>query len=194
MSMCYVNSLWHCVYVLGRHGMVCVFVLELPLPRETKLTEWVYSSDSDLLYGSVFEYPVVPTSDKLNFPNWQAGMINRIEFRVWNSLVVRWSMEIIRWYPGDVASKSRAWHWTRYRDVLMVFSSNHRCRCCWGTFAEPNQKIHVSKIRNRKNLKTHHLIFSEHQKLCKNSSWAPISDDLKKGRFFEQIFHVFVLT
>ena len=197
MSMCYVKSLQYDIVLmfLGRHGMVCVFVLELPLPRETKLTEWVYSSDSDLLYGSVFEYPVVPTSDKLNFPNWQAGMINRIEFRVWNSLVVRWSMEIIWWYPGDVASKSRAWHWMRYRDVLRMDSQaiidvaaaeeplrNQTKRSTSAKYE--TEKIWKHIISASQNIKNYLKTPLEHQFMM---IW-------KKVGFFEQKFNVFVLT
>ena len=110
--MCYVNSLWLIVFYVSRSARkgLCVRVGHAVATRNE--TDWT-SLFSCLNCMVRFEQPVVPTSDKLRLV-----MIHRVEFRVWSSRVVRWSMKIIWWYQGDVVSKSRAWHWTRYRDVL----------------------------------------------------------------------------
>ena len=184
MSMCYVNSLWHCVYVSWstRNGL-CVRVGNAVATRDE--TDWM-SLFIRFWLALWFGIRVPSGSHKWQvvFPNWQAGMINRIEFRVWSSLVVRWSMKIIWWYQGDVVCKSRARHWTRYCDVLR-----------WDPQSISDAPAAEEPLRNRtirstsakfetRKIKSTWYQLLKHQKLLKNSSWAQSYDDLKKVRFF----------
>ena len=160
--------------------MFCVFVLNTSLSQD-RLTEWVYSSVSTGWYRlSIHWFPQVTS--------WIFPTQRPFSVWVWGWVVS--SVGIIS--KGDawwlqLVSKSWAWHWTRYRDVLMEFSVNIRCPCwpvllrnlCGTRPKDPRQQS--SKPEK---WKVHDISFSKHQKLLKNSSWAQSYDDLKKVRFF----------